>query len=431
MTWINRLRPKIKLVSPDGNEFEAFWRESDREITKKLGVFDYPGVRGSVVQDLEASSDRYSIPFSFAGPDHDDEAFRFMLSCRERGQWSVTHPFEGFLGLQLVSITKVDRPIEAGNITNFTSEWIEPIDENTLQTASELAGLVGNQYNNLNIGSASQFANNIDVSNAALKFSVTQTVGKIINAVNKVLGPISELNDAVFSSQLAIQRGIQDTLFATVFKPLSLAGQIQNLIQGPSRSLQDIKSRLSAYGSLASEMFGLSPSRPTTAGKNVVATQELALSAVIAANALISVTGPQKPDVPVIGGLQSRAQAVGFAVDLRDRFIEITDNLDLTQKLFEDEDIDYQYFSQSESFTDAFLLTTTAQRYFLLSAYNLNVEKRFRLRKPKTPLQIVGEEYGSFGDNADELIDLFIYSNNLRDTEILFLPAGREVLVYA
>jgi hypothetical protein len=431
MTWQQRLRPTIKFVSPEGNEFEAFWQQSDHTVPKKLGIFEYPLVRGTVVQDLQASSDRYTIPFGFSGPDHDQEAFRFILACRERGQWSVTHPTEGFLGLQLISITKLDRPVSEGNITRFESDWIEPIDETSLQTAAELAGLVGNRFNDLNIGAADQFVRNIRSQSTSQLFSIQQAVSKVTNAVDKVLGPIAAFNDAIFSSTLAIQRGIQETLSATIFEPLSLVGQIQNLIQLPGRALQDIASRLTAYGDLALELFGLTPTQPTVFGRNTVAVQELSLSAIIAANAEIAVTGPQKPDVPVIGGIQSRAQAVDFAIELRNKLISITDILDEAQTLFEDEDLDAQYFSQSETFNDALGLTSTAQQYLLSSAYDLSVERRFTLPKPKTPLQIVGEEYGSFGAQNDDLIDLFISSNNLRGTEILFLPAGREVLVYA
>jgi hypothetical protein len=431
MTWRQRLRPTIKFVSPEGNEFEAFWQQSDHNIDKKLGIFDYPLVRGTVVQDLEASSDRYSIPFGFAGQDHDQEAFRFILSCRERGQWSVTHPTEGFLGLQLISITKLDRPIAEGNITRFNSEWVEPIDETSLQTASELAGLVGNRFNDLNIGAADQFLKNLRSQTASQLFSIQQAVSKVTTAVNKVLGPVAAFNDAVFSAQLAIQRGIQETLTATIFEPLSLAGQLQNLIQLPGRAIQDIGSRLSSYGTLAAELFGLSPEQPTVDGRNTVAVQELSLSAIVGSNAEIAVTGPSQPDTPAEGGLQSRAQVIEIAEDLRNRFLGITENLDLTQKLFNDIDIDLQYFSQSETFNIALQLTTTAQQYMLLAAYDLSVERRFTLEKPKTPLQIVGEEYGSFGAQNDDLIDLFISSNKLRGTEILFLPAGREILVYA
>lgn len=430
MTWQNRLRPTIKFVSPEGNEFEAFWQQSDHEITKKLGVFDYPLVRGTVVQDLEASSDRYTIPFGFAGQDHDQEAFRFILACRERGQWSVTHPTEGFLGLQLISITKLDRPVDEGNITRFTSEWIEPIDETTLQTAAELAGLVGNQYYDLNASAADQFVKNIRSQTLSDIFSIQQAVNKVTNAVNKVLGPIAEINDTIFASQLAIQRGIQETFTATIFEPLSLVGQMQNLIQNPARAIRDIKSRLSAYGSMAAELFGLTPDSASITSKNVTAVQELSLSAILSANAGIVVSGPQQPDTPVTGGLLSRAQTVEFALDLKDRFIEIADVLDESQKLFEDSDLDDQYFSQSESFNTALQLTVTAQQYLLLSAYDLSVERRFTLPKPKTPLQIVGEEYRSFGDN-DNLIDLFISTNDLKGTEILFLPAGKEIVVYA
>lgn len=430
MTWQQRLRPTIKFVSPEGNEFEAFFQQSDHAISKKLGIFSYPLVRGNVVQDLEADSDLYTIPFGFAGQDHDQTAFRFILACRERGQWAVTHPTEGFLGLQLISITKLDRPVSEGNITRFTSEWIEPIDETTLQTAAELAGLVGNRFNDLNIGAADQFVKNIRSQTTSEIFSIQQAVKRVTNAVDTILGPIAAANDSIFSAQLSIQRGIQETFDAVIFEPLSLVGQMQNLIQNPARAIQDIKSRLSAYKDLAAELFGLTPSQTTVQAKNVTSVQELSLSAILASNAEISVTGPQKPEVPVAGAIQSRIQAVDFALELRNRFIEITDELDESQILFDDKDIDLQYFSQTETFNTALQLTSTAQQYLLLSAYDLSIERRFKLEKPKTPLQIVGEEYGSFGDN-DNLIDLFITTNGLRGTEILFLPAGREVVVYA
>jgi hypothetical protein len=429
MTWVTRLRPSIKFVSPEGNEFEAFWQQSDHGISKKLGMFEYPLVRGTVVQDLQARSDQYTIPFGFGGQDHDQTAHRFILACRERGQWSVTHPTEGFLGLQLITITKLDRPVDAGNITRFTSEWIEPIDETSLQTAAELAGLVGNRFNDLNLGAADQFLKNIRSQKTSELFSLQQAVKRVQNAVDKVLSPIAAANDSIFSAQLSIQRGIQDTFDATIFKPLSLVGQVQNLIQNPARAIQDIRSRLSAYGDLAAELFGLTPTQPTVQGKNFTATQELSLSAVLSSNAEIVVTGPQRPEVPVTGALQSRAQAVEFAVDLRNRFVAITDALDGSQLLFEDNDLDFQYFSQSETFNTAAQLTSTAQQYLVATAYNLSVERRFRLKKPKTPLQIVGEEYGTWGDN-DNLLDAFIAANDLRGTEILFLPAGREVSVY-
>lgn len=430
MTWQQRLRPTIKFVSPEGNEFEAFFQQSDHTVPKKLGIFSYPLVRGNVVQDLEANSDTYTIPFGFAGQDHDQKAFRFILACRERGQWSVTHPTEGFLGLQLITITKLDRPVSEGNVTRFTSEWIEPIDETSLQTAAELAGLVGNRFNDLNIGAADQFVKNIRSQTTSEIFSIQQAVKRVTNAVDTVLGPIAATNDAIFSAQLSIQRGIQETFDAAIFEPLSLVGQMQNLIQNPARALQDIKSRLSAYKDLASELFGLTPTQPTVHGKNTTSVQELSLSAILASNAEIVVTGPQKPEVPVAGAIQSRSQAIEFALDLRDRFIGITDVLDESQILFEDNDIDFQYFSQTETFNTAAQLTSIGQQYLLTAAYDLSVERRFTLIKPKTPLQIVGEEYKSFGDN-DNLIDLFISSNNLRGTEILFLPAGKEVVVYA
>jgi prophage DNA circulation protein len=155
--WQTRLAPEIEFISPLGTQFFGKWKRTPRTVDKKLGIHAFPGVNGEVVQDLALNSNRYSLQFFFDGPDHDLIAIQFMEALKEKGLWQVVHPVEGFIGLQPVSITKTDDVIESGNITEFTGEWIEPIDERTLKTARELVGLVDALSNETNGTSAEQF----------------------------------------------------------------------------------------------------------------------------------------------------------------------------------------------------------------------------------------------------------------------------------
>jgi prophage DNA circulation protein len=157
MTWQERLVPNIVFVSPEGNQFTAFWRSSPRTKDKKVGIHEFPRVAGNVVQDLDANSDRYSLTFFFEGPDHDLEAQAFWAAFNERGPWDVLHPVHGFMQLQPLSITENDDVIDSGNMTEFNSEWIEPIDEVTLSTAREYAATVDNLSDEVNGTSAEQF----------------------------------------------------------------------------------------------------------------------------------------------------------------------------------------------------------------------------------------------------------------------------------
>ncbi|MCH7641634.1 hypothetical protein IID22_05565, partial [Patescibacteria group bacterium] len=65
MTVENRLNESIKFISPDGSEFEAKWIGDSRSLTKKVGLFNFPKVKGTKGQDLDVTSDTYTLTIYF------------------------------------------------------------------------------------------------------------------------------------------------------------------------------------------------------------------------------------------------------------------------------------------------------------------------------------------------------------------------------
>jgi hypothetical protein len=411
------------MVSPDGNRFEAKWRQSPRTVDKKLGIFNYPLIKGTVVQDLDVTSYRWPLTFFFDGPNHDLEADRFMKAVLQRGQWSITHPVYGFKGLQLMTITEVLDPTGSGNISEFNSDWIEPIDPQTLKTAAEMSDAVGIQADLVAISAADQFVAGLDISKP---FSIENAINSVTNAVNQFLGPIAELNASINSEFLALQRATQDLLAAAILNPLSIAGNIQALIETPLLAINDIRSRLSAYANLAGAMFGIQPDEGeiNPDGRNKAHVQQIALASTVSSNAKIAVIDPTE------GGLSSQAQAIQTAQDLSTQYDAIVANLDESQALFEDENIEDQHFSQEQSHNETMLVTSQAIEFLLVSSFNLKIERRFTLDRRRAPTEIAIVEYGGPGEN-DANIDLFINSNKLKGSDILLLPALREVVIYA
>jgi len=438
--WKQRLKDSISFISPEGNEFNAKWIGGPRSIDKKLGIFIYPKVKGNIVQDLDVNSTRYSLTIYFDGPDNDIISRAFFAAARERGQWKVDHPVHGFMGLQLISITENIEPVRSGNITEINTEWIEPIDPTTLQTARELAGINDALANDLDISAVDQFVATVNEASKTLQATIKNTVQGVQNVSDYILGPIAATVDAVNNTFLAIQNGIQDTLDATVLAPISLAGQIQQLIQLPLLANNDIVARNDAYLNFINDIISNLPSKADQESKNKTVVYELALSAALTAISKIATTGIEasKAGIPVATGVQSvtvatpvqtRAQAVELAIEISDTFKTVTDALDNVQSSFSNSPIEGQYFSQSQSFSRAALLMSNTMRYLLLSSYDLKIERRFILDRPRAPIEIAFTEYGGPGDN-DSNFDLFIASNKLKGKDIILLPAGREVVVY-
>jgi hypothetical protein len=89
-------------------------------------------------------------------------------------------------------------------------------------------------------------------------------------------------------------------------------------------------------------------------------------------------------------------------------------------------DIDKQFISQSVGYSTVQNLYALTMQYLLSQFFNLKTEKRFTLKNKRSPLEITVTEYGTLDD-----YDLFIESNQLSGDEILILPAGKEIVIYA
>lgn len=419
MSYRDRLRTNIQMTSPDGTVFTALWRGNDRTQAKKVGVFNFPRVDGSIVQDLGVSSATYTLSISFDGPDNDLTADQFFTALSERGVWEVIHPVHGLKKLQPLTFTPADRPVTSGNVTDVETEWIEPLDLAVVPSAPELQSIVAAQIETVNDVSASQLDDNSFQETAAEVSGFRGAVLDVVANVEAYLESISDFAADITAEIEAIKRDIDAVLAVVPMDIIAVAGQLQELIQLPARAIQDVQARLDAYKNFAIGAGLLSPETPGTPSYNRVAVQELALTAAVGAVADISSTGT----------LLSRTEAVGVIEDVLTLFNDITDNLDASQVLFEGSSIDTQYFSQSQSYSVAARLSALTVAYLLRAGFDLKVEKRFVLVQSRNPVMVTIEEYGSLGD-ADINLDLFLDSNKIQGDEHLLMPAGRELVVY-
>jgi prophage DNA circulation protein len=419
MSWLERLRKDIQLTSPSGAVFNALWQRNPRSMEKKLGIFQYPKVQGAIVQDLDVGPVRYPLTLFFEGSDHDLEAERFFTACKERGLWQVVHPVRGALLLQLVSFTETIDPLNSGNVTQVETAWIEPLTEAQLPSEAQLQGQVANQIDELNSSSADQLVANVVQETAGEVSAFRTAVNSVVAATRETLDNLSELNAEVNAQVASIRRGIDSVLAVVPMDILSLAGQVQQLIQLPALAIADIEARIDTYENFAAEIFNLDTGSANNEGRNSVAVKELALVSGLAAISDISTTG----------AISSRVQSIELVETSSAMLNDIINNLDATQETFLNTPIDIQYFSQSNSFSSTALLTAQTIAYLLQRLFALAIEKRFILDRRRSPIEITISEYGSLGVD-DSNFDVFINTNSLEAEEIIILEAGREVVVY-
>lgn len=419
MSWKDRLQESINLTSPNGNVFNAAWRGDDRTLNKKLGVFTYPLVDGSDVQDLGSNAITYPLTFYFFGPDNDKEATRFFESCKEFGTWEILHPTKGKLNLILNSVTEKIQPIDSGNITEFNSSWIEPLNENAVKSSAQLASETQSQGQNVGEESAGQYDEALSLNTASESISNEQMIENMVLEVDKYLENIYLQNDDIGAAIQSIKTGIIDSLAQESFNAISTAGQIQQLIQLPGLAITDIETRVNAYIGFIESILDFQPSGNRPEDKNTAVVMELATASGLTAlcESIIS------------GELKTRSEAIGFIDMLNEIFNQVVTSLDEIQELFISNSIDTQYFSNSQSYSELLKLIGITSLYLLRSALDLKIEKRFILDRKKTPLQITIEEYGELGEN-DINLDFFNSTNNLYGNEMRLLNAGREIVVY-
>lgn len=419
MTWLDRLSPTIDLTSPGGNVFEALWQNNPRSLAKKLGIFEFPGVKGAIVQDLDVGSTRYPLTIFFEGQNNDLEGTRFFEACKERGVWTIIHPVKGTLTLQLISVSESISPVESGNITKFETDWIEPISEATLPSVSELRSTVLNQVNDVDESSSDQLEDVSQLETAEEITGFEAAVNGVVAAVVSNLKSLYELNSTINSQILSIIRGLNALISEPVLDVVSIAGQMQALVKLPALAVANVGARVSAYQDFVDAIINSSPDKSSSRNLNVIGIQEISMVSAIAAVSSISVTG----------SLESRSESVSLIDSVSQLFIDVTNSLDAVQDLYQDNPITLQYYSQSQSFADTALIVARTLAYLLRTTFDLSIEKSFILLKNRAPFEITLSEYGAPGE-GDSNFDLFIESNALQGNDILLLPAGHEVVVY-
>lgn len=418
MTFKDRLQPSIILVSPKGTSFEAKWAGDDRSLGKRLAVFKTPEVPGVTVQDLDVEGVVYPLTFFFDGPDNDLDSDLFFRTCGEKGTWEVTHPVHGKKNLQLVSVSEAVRPVSSGNLTEFKTEWLEVTLPGGAISAPQLAQSILQTRLDLNASGADDFGGTVLLNTAEQATALEGSIGNTVSGFDQTLSAITSGVAEVQSIVDSVARDVESTVFGPATDLLSLAGQIQTLINTPALIITDLETMFNTFRAFADTIL-TGVDDPTPGGVNNAASQDLTLTGAMGAIGVSVTRAPLTSRQSVLDGIEGLSLV----------YNRINAGMTANQEVYAGQPLDLAYVAQVRSFSDALRMEALTLSFLLRSTFDLAVEKTITLSKAENPVMFAMDAYGGPGEN-DSNIDLFLASNNLEGNEIILMPAGKQVVVY-
>lgn len=420
--WSTRLRETITLETPNGTEYVAKWRGNPIEITNKTGIHEFPGIAGAKVQDLGVGAFVYALTIHFDGVDNDLDATDFMNDFRDQvGDWKIVHPVKGPKFVTKISARELADPTGSGNVTTIETSWIEGLPDSEEETAAQIQAQAEYQSQQLNATANEQFVQNAKQDTPGQRQSIVSQIGKATTAIQKNLAVIE--NISLLDPEItAIAASIQNLLSEDAIDTSSLAGQIQQYVQLYTLGQPDAATGIAAQENFIGAILDLVPDTATDENLSAIAVTELTACAGLTAVAQCA----------LIGGIESRSEAVTLSTKISDIFQEITQALDEVQTLYSGQPIDKAYFSQTDTFADAMLAATESIKFLLTSVYALPAERIVYLLEDKATVQIAKDEYGSINNGDDEFgnYDKLVQSNDWVSDYLYWVPAGTEVLIY-
>lgn len=426
----DRIKPVITLISPqsDGKiEYLAKWIGDPITKEKKLGRFDSPKIKGTIVQDLEVRGDVYQFTIFFDDPDHDQTAADFWKSLDARGSWTIVHPISGTIDtLYLSRATWENEPVRSVGYTTFNTSWLQSLPDATTISIAEQAATLEAEVNLSDLSAQDQLESNVLLDTFEQFNALRSAAEKAVAAVQSQLRAFENLQ--IINPRLeALFRGITSTLESFPPDVSALSAQFNGLYEAIGLAQNSASGAVDNFISIINAQTEIETNDPGANGRNAAAMAEM--------NA--SFAASQIAKAALLPGIESRENAIDLSNSLNDYLNDIIARFDAIGQNFVDTPIENQYIPFSVGFSDLVRANRRAIQYLLTTALDLKVERVFTTRIPRSPLEIAWTELGGPGEiiledgaNIDQNFANFCRWNELHGNNLIWLPSDTEVRIF-
>lgn len=419
MAWQDRLS-EAAYTSPGGTRQRFDYEDVGRATDKHTATFSFPDAAGTYVQDLGHSGRQFPVRAIFWGGDCDQEADAFELLLLQPGVGKLDHPVYGTVDVVPTgTIKRTDALKTAANQAIVEVTFWETVGVVYPTPQSDPAAAVLGAVQALNVAASEHFGESLLMSTAVEVASFRAAFSAMLEGAKQGLQAIAAADDVALQWFEDVYASITAGLDDLIGTPEVLAAQTLMLVQAPAApatgseaatSTANVSARLAAYASLA-ETVTAEVAEPGYDGRpsNAYHARDLFAVAYVAGS-VMSVVNNQ---------FETKAEAVAAAAAVLAQFDDVAAWREDNYAALEQTDPGGTY----QSLQDAVALTAG---YLVAISFTLKQERRIVLDRARTAVDLVAELYGA----VDDELDFFIASNSLTGSEILEIPAGREVAYY-
>lgn len=427
-------------ISPSGDEILFDFEVVSRDITHRIGTFEFSGVNGTLHQDKGVSGEVYPMTVYIHGPDYDIEADRFIAMAKETGPGFLYHPRWGRRKVQLLSATQFENLTKEGGQATLTVQFQESLEREFPKTGTASQQLVNVLAAFAQDEAINNFADQIDVD----LLDEPDFEDEIVSSASKVSDTLSSAVSTSLEAATAFRgyiNNIIDNANAYVQMPFEYATQITSAIRVVAEIPGRISSRVQGLKNLLNVINLRSLTDAVSQTKNSLLIDELmGTSAIVAASESINqafndtskLSRDSKgkaivavPDVDT--GFQSREEVLSAVVYLQTNSNDLINKLDEGQTLFKDLLLSETYIQSVKSYVSTWQIAGVVIKAGLDLSFSLPIKRSIILSTSRTILDLSYEFYKNIDDIT---LDYLILTNSLNGDEIIEVPRGKEIIYY-
>lgn len=429
MSWVQDFQGRFIIRTGDGNTYFPLWKNNAvKEITYNIAQFDFPDIKGSLVNRGTPQARQFSIEIYFQGEDNLTLSQNFETSANDPRPWTVTHPIFGQILCQPVGL-KFD--YSGYNVTVITGSILETLGSNGLKTTivpydkikSDKIAMDDVQSASFN---ASQFDPKVKPANFPSVTTQKNRLKQLNNAIYNIGKKQIKLTEdaGAYLNKLNAANAAIDNL---INLPQFAIGRIQEFINFPFQMVTSIKIRLQV---LRDQFESLTDQVSVLSSRVDKVYYEIFGSCVVSSSALTSITSYDPENRQVTSGqlpdYNTRADVLSVIAQLLEIYNLFLSELDSLQT-DNGGSVD-SYIPNPDTLSDLDQL----MNYTIENLYNIALsskqERTIVLTEDSNLILLAHRFYGLQPD--DSTIEALKKNNNICLSEILQIKKGRSMVYY-
>jgi len=274
MPYHERLKD-ASYTSPSGDSITFDFEVVSRDVTHRIGTFEFSGVNGTLHQDKGVSGEIYPLAVFIHGPEYDLEADRFIVMAKEVGPGFLYHPRWGKKRVQTLSITQSENFVQGAGQAAFTVQFQETLEREFPKTGTASEQLITALADDFQVAAIDNFEDQVDLDNL---IDEPDYEDEIVSSANKISDTLSSAVSSSYEAATAFRgyiNNIIDNANAYIQMPFEYATQVTSAIRVVAEVPGRISSRLQGFKNLLDVINLRSLTDAVTQTKNALLIDEL------------------------------------------------------------------------------------------------------------------------------------------------------------